>query len=372
MIREKIDILILQGTRWPITHTLTINNHKIFNNPSPQDKSTLGYSGTTIIISPQILPTTIKQIIVQPARILALRIKTTDLDIQVISAHAPGEHLSNKEREEFWHNMHKFINNLPMRTSTIIGIYANGHSEQASHNPNRTNENGKRLNRLTQDHNLIITNNQKNCQHPGYTWNTRDSKHKTKIDYLIIDNRATINLNQGADYHSQLPRQGQPPDHFPVKAQITIPNQKLKHTTRTYQFDRNRINEILKAQEADRTNQQLKQPNINSAQTVTESQYIHQVIQQERLDMIPDETDIDTHWKLIQDTMTEAFQATPAKQKRTQPWATNPMILKSQQVHKAWHDTKQIWNQVKLPNWNREIKDAIQAAKQQKLDEDQS
>jgi hypothetical protein len=54
MQKEKIDILILQGTRWRLQHTLTINHHKVFNNSAPAGKEQLSYSGTTIVISPKI------------------------------------------------------------------------------------------------------------------------------------------------------------------------------------------------------------------------------------------------------------------------------------------------------------------------------
>jgi exonuclease III len=105
MEQDKIDILILQGTRWKASHNMTINKYLIINNPAKPGIDPDSHTGTSIVFSPRIHTHNHTVHIVQEGRILATRIKTSSTDFIVIAAHAPGEHHPEQDKKQFWKHL---------------------------------------------------------------------------------------------------------------------------------------------------------------------------------------------------------------------------------------------------------------------------
>jgi hypothetical protein len=132
-------------------------------------------------LAPSSNPATFTTHIIQAARTLAIRIKTTKSDLTIISAHSPGEHHSHDDKHRFWTALTQYLRNLPKRTTRILGIDANGHTDPQQTQPARTNTNGNNLKDLASANQLQILNNLQACSNRGHTWMTRNKQVKNKI-----------------------------------------------------------------------------------------------------------------------------------------------------------------------------------------------
>ena len=167
-----------------------------------------------------------------PKRILSIRITTKLYSIDIVSAYAPGEHLPEKDKDQFWKKLQQHIAQTPNRTQPIIGIDANGHIGKITHIPNiypvgstKWTQNGSIMSQICCRYNLMVTNCQIACKHPGPTWWGYSGTVSTKVDYILIPLRlgGGIKNNIGADPKLDLNRQGSPTDHIPVRCTFTIP-----------------------------------------------------------------------------------------------------------------------------------------------------
>ena len=157
-------------------------------------------------------------------RALAVRIQNNYIDITIISAYAYTEHTDQTKRKQWWQELKREIHRLPKRTTTILGIDANGHTGRdpgpgiGSNKEEMWTFSGLQLQILVTETNLVATNTLTNCTNAGPTWFRRDGNGSGRIDYFIIDNKQTNQIidNHGAMAWDEIGRQGAAIDHKAV------------------------------------------------------------------------------------------------------------------------------------------------------------
>ena len=224
--KNSIDILCLQGTRNKFNGDQHLNGYKIVYEPAGTGKQE-SYAGVAIVVSDKLLDKTQHHKMTWlENRILALRVKSKFFDHAIISAYAPGDHLPRSIRTRYWQALRKCVNGVPRRSYLLLGTDSNGH---VGHDPGpgiggsgaeRWTENGLELQRTCTECHLTALNTLDSCKNTGWTWQRRDGKGVTRIDYLIVSNRlhSQISCNTGVNTCIQLDSQGHGVDHRPVSA----------------------------------------------------------------------------------------------------------------------------------------------------------
>ena len=204
--------------------------------------------------------------VIIPHRALTLRLHSNSYDISITAADAPADHSDGKERKAFWNQIRNHHTGLPSRTYQIIGIDANGHIGRDAPMPHIGNygatkwtSNGTELAVLAATLNLTATNTIQSCQNTTWTWQSRDGRARTRVDYILIPTRQLhkVKANTGTVTWKNITRQGTATDHRPVALTIRItphcetfpPKSKLQGPTR--QVNISIIKETWEAWEAD-------------------------------------------------------------------------------------------------------------------------
>ena len=88
----------------------------------------------------------------------------------------------------------------------------------------RWTENGLELQRTCTECELSALNTLEDCKHPDWTWQRRDGKGQTRIDYILVSNRlhSQVQSNIGVDKSLQFDQQGHGIDHRPVSCLINF------------------------------------------------------------------------------------------------------------------------------------------------------
>jgi hypothetical protein len=193
-----------------------------------------------------------------PGRILCVRLKNEVVDITIIAAYAPGDHLTRELRGKFWKNLQKEIGDVPRRSCKILGIDANGHIGRdgmggvGEKGAERWTNNGHELEKTINTPQMVLLNTQSNCKNPGWTWQKRDGTGKGRIDYIAVDKilMSRIKHNKGACDYPNWGTQGSEIDHRPVHAIlgiITLQERgiKQKNDTQSKQVKYSARNELL-------------------------------------------------------------------------------------------------------------------------------
>ena len=169
------------------------NGCKVHNAPAGKT-STEAHAGVSIIISEALLtnmkvtPSTII-----PHRALSLRLPSRNYDLSITTAYTPGYHSEGKDRKIFWDSLPNYHTGLPLRTYQLIGIDANGHIGRDAPMPHigtygatKWTSNGTELAELATTLQLTATNSIQSCKYTSWTWQRRDGRARTRVDYILI------------------------------------------------------------------------------------------------------------------------------------------------------------------------------------------
>jgi exonuclease III len=223
---NNISIACIQGTRNKYGGDRIINGYKIFYESAGSTKLE-SYTGVAIIISINLLERSqLQKMSWVEGRVLAIRLKSKFFDHHFIAAYAPGDHLPRTLRNKFWSLLRKGLSGIPRRSTIILGIDANGHTGRdpgpgiGAAGSERWTENGLELQRTCTELNLTALNTLDSCANSKWTWQRRDGKGCTRIDYLVVSNRivSQTSRNTGASETPKFGLQGATLDHRAVLA----------------------------------------------------------------------------------------------------------------------------------------------------------
>ena len=224
---EKVDILICVGTRNSYSGDGHVGEYKAYYEGHGANGTEL-MTGICILINKRLLTkgTTEKKRVTMNGRILLIRIKNHTMDVTIVGAYAPGDHLSRELRHRFWKTLEQSIRELPKRTTKLMGIDANGPvgrdgmGGMGEAGQERWTNNGHDLERVVNNCEMAVLNTQNNCRNPGWTWQRRDGATRGRIDYLIIEKKmlCKVRENLGAMDLPKWGTQGAEIDHRPVLA----------------------------------------------------------------------------------------------------------------------------------------------------------
>jgi hypothetical protein len=162
-------------------------------------------------------------------RILTVRLKTQFVDVSIVGAYAPGEHLPKVQKAEFWKLLTRTLKEIPRRSVRILGIDGDGHigrdpSGVGSAGQERGTSNGLEIDKLFIVGQLTALNTLQSCQDPGWTWQKRNGTGRGRIDYIIVDKKqlGLIKKNHGAIDAAKWGIMGSATDHRPVMATMRI------------------------------------------------------------------------------------------------------------------------------------------------------
>ena len=167
--------------------------------------------------------------------VLGLRIKTKKMDLAVVSAYMPGDHLDPGLSQQTWDSLRVFLRQVPHRCTAIVGIDANGHIGKESLTPALLylgpkghtiwTDNGRRLLQVLYDTQMCATNTLSNVEGTTWTWESADTRSRTRIDYILVpvSLQTKIIRNWGVWEDPCLLRQGGKVDHRPLRLSLVIP-----------------------------------------------------------------------------------------------------------------------------------------------------
>lgn len=238
-------------------------------------------------------------------RICMLRIKAKFYYISIICAHAPTLDSDESEKDNFYDQLERTYDTIPAYDMKIVlGDYNAkvGQEQQffgtiGKHSLHTdTNDNGMRLITFAASRNMVISST--NFPHPNihkHTWKSPDGVTKNQIDHVLCDRRHSGNIldvrsMRGADLSS---------DHYLVRAKIRCRIASTKSPTNTPQRYYNL--EALKTEETAR----------RFEESITG-----------KLSTLPENIDIESHWKLCAETITSSAIEVLGKpvRPRTVPW----------------------------------------------------
>jgi exonuclease III len=228
---ENVDILICIGTRGNYSGDGKMGEYKIYYEGHGDAGAEL-MTGIAILIHNNLLTkgTLEKKWVAMSGRILTVRLKNKAIDISIMGAYAPGDHLSREIRNKFWRSIDQNTRAIPGRSSRIIGIDANGHIGRdgvggiGQAGQERWTNNGHELEKMVNNCRMVALNTLQNCRESGWTWQRRDGTGRGRIDYLLADRSAQnlIQINHGARDLPKWGTQGSAIDHRPVQVILQI------------------------------------------------------------------------------------------------------------------------------------------------------
>ena len=184
-VQRQLDIIFIQEGRLQGSAVHPSFNYKMFRSGA----SEAGAQGSQIWLSLGIAPFVVAARPVNP-RILALYLNIADVEIQLISGHAPIEDADESEKNCFWSQIEHLIAsfNVPDKLRlSFMGIDANGKLGSVITpcvgpcEPDVENFNGYALRETATSFDLAVLNTY-TCA--GTTW-TGSRGHKSRIDYLL-------------------------------------------------------------------------------------------------------------------------------------------------------------------------------------------
>ena len=226
----RIDICMFQGIRNQFSGDRNIGEYKLYYEGAGEGQVDM-HAGIIVAIRTALLhQAKVQKIVMVQHRALAVRIKSEYMDLTVVSAYAPGDHLPRNLRRAFWKHLSTGLRQVPLRSVALLGIDANGHvgrdavGSMGGAGAERWTENGQALHAVTEDSKLTVLNTVGNCKEPGWTWRRADGKGGGRIDYLGVSTSrmCQVKSNEGAIHCEGLYREGCPIDHRPVKAVFSL------------------------------------------------------------------------------------------------------------------------------------------------------
>jgi hypothetical protein len=113
---------------------------------------------------------------------------------------------------------------LPKRSAIIMEIDSNGHigrdatCSAMGNGATKWTPNGQSLWDMCNERGLVMMNTLNNCRDAGWTWNRRDGKFQTRVDYVCVSRELVRDTkdNLGAMSWESIHKTGQAIDHRPV------------------------------------------------------------------------------------------------------------------------------------------------------------
>ena len=236
-----------------------------------------------------------------------------------------------------------------------------------NHGATKWTSNGTELAELAATLNLTATNTIQSCQNTTWTWQSRDGRARTRVDYILIPTRQLhkVKENTGTVTWTNITRQGTAIDHRPVALTIRItPHcetfpKKSKLQVPTRQVNISMIKETWEAWEADRKNQMTKtESTINQThmdKAIEFQQKLQTAITKEQ---ITQHTTMDKKLekleKALRETMNETFPQLTKPPK--QIWMTEELTQQLQHQADLWHKTRVSGMQLGFWGWERKLR----------------
>ena len=382
--QKQVSIALIQGTRNPFTGERLIGNYKLFYEGSGTSNLDM-HAGVMIVIHVKLMQhAKVTKIPACPHRALVVRIKTEYVDIALISAYAPGDHLHRKPRHEFWKSLTGTIRQLPKRTILVTGIDANGHIGRdgtgtvGCSGAERWTENGQSLNETAEACNMTALNTQPNCKNPGWTWKRADGKGNGRIDYLLVSTSRTgqVTSNVGAISWDELDREGSPTDHRPVSAIFDFRfNDELGRQTQREgyepgimsQFNRT-LSQAFSAHRDERQNKfTLKKKPVNP-EHLDLAKCMLDSFNSDISECWDESDDIDTKVEKLDRSATNVFNEFCRKSKPVivkQKYMTPEIVDEVSECHNKWREVKKIGDRYLTTGWEKTYREFAQLRQQE-------
>ena len=284
---NNIHVAAIQGTCWQVSNAWEVGDYGVFH-----DGKLLGqqhkHAGVMLLIHKSLtISRTVRTYSVTQGRTIAVRISDRSNDLTLISSYIPTE--ESRLSGSVWSQLSKFMQQLPRRTTAIVGIDSNAHVDlehQSSHwqskviahgtNPEhqQTNKNGEMLLNLLQQHSMYMadTRNQNNC----WTHMAPDGKTVSYIDHILVPMQlqGQVENNVGVDYRNvlELRREGTCIDHLPICVTVRVPFKWKSKEARTLPlWDQRELTKAAQAWEIHENNKMRKQPISEDAERVQQA-----------------------------------------------------------------------------------------------------
>ena len=207
--RLEVDIVTLQETRLADSGTMREKDYTFFWQGKASDEPR--EHGVGFAVKNSLLK------MVEPgsngsARLLTLRLNTTDGPLNLVSAYAPTLMASPETKDEFYENLASIIKNIPNSEQlALLGDFnarvGADHESWPSclghHGIGKMNENGQRLLEFCTFHDLCITNSffKTKPQHK-VSWRHPRSKHWHQLDLIVTRRSSLKNVRLTRSYQS--------------------------------------------------------------------------------------------------------------------------------------------------------------------------
>ena len=375
---EQVDILICVGTRSNYSGDGQMGKFKVYYEGHGMAGTEL-MTGICILINKKLITkgTIEKKWVIMNGRILMVRIKNHMMDVTIVGAYAPGDHLPREIRFKFWRSLEQGITEIPRRSTKIMGIDANGHIGRdgmggiGEAGQERWTNNGHDLERVVNSSAMTALNTQDNCKNPGWTWQRRDGIGKGRIDYLVVETKMLGRVweNNGAADLPKWGKQGTEIDHRPVLARmgfLTLQEKGIKQAKERggYELAYSSKNRLLtKAYEAYRTMEEnkVRQKQIEVSEEDKELvRRIQSNIQSEIKKNWNQQQTVDCMQQVIDEAMKNTYdeilreKGLQLKQKQ-KLYITDATWLEIKNKNEKWAQVRTWWKQTGIQGWEQEI-----------------
>jgi hypothetical protein len=168
--REFVDILFCVGTRSNYSGDGSAGKYKVYFEGHGEGGTEL-MTGVCILVNKSLLTrgTNEKKWVKMNGRVLVVRLKNKTVDVTMVGAYAPGDHLSKDLRQKFWATLDQTMKEIPRRSNKIMGIDANGHVGRdgmggiGEAGQERWTNNGHEFEKVINNVRMAALNTQTNC-----------------------------------------------------------------------------------------------------------------------------------------------------------------------------------------------------------------
>jgi exonuclease III len=384
---ERVDILICQGTRSNYSGDGHLGAYKVYYEGHGTAGTEL-MTGICILIAKKLLTkgTLDKKWVPMNGRILMVRLKNQVMDITIVGAYAPGDHLTRELRSRFWRMLEQSMREIPKRSTKVMGIDANGHIGRdgmggvGEAGQERWTNNGHDLERVINNNAMAALNTQNNCKSPGWTWQRRDGVGKGRIDYLVVEAKMMNRVweNTGATDLPKWGTQGADVDHRPVIARmgfLTLQEKGMKGEKEKGEGDlnyssRNRL--LTKAYETYRImkDNEVRQEKIEVSQQDQDLvSRLQASIAKEMTDKWDASQTVDEMQQAIDEALKNAYdeilrEKETRRQMKCKTYISDQTWQEIKVKNERWAEVRKWWSMTGIQGWEREINRSRQRIRQ--------
>ena len=189
----QVDVVMIQSTRWTSPGPRLVEGFRVFytdNSSGRQQKGALIAIRETTLLKGG----AISSFDLVPGRALAVRVSGRHTDWTFLTAYAPVDVLATTlaDREAFWKSLTRFTDNLPGRTTLIVGGDFNAHvgsTQDGVAGPcgqEAFTPNGEALCDWARSHSSFLPTTHLKGRPSGWTWQRSDGSVRHRLDYWTI------------------------------------------------------------------------------------------------------------------------------------------------------------------------------------------